>query len=76
MDVKLLQGLIERGGMFHEAGRVLSELRARPEGTAAAALPDFPNGRIARELRPVTHGLLLVYAIVPCGQPLAATEAP
>ena len=61
---------------FHKAGRALSELRARPEGAVAGALPDFPNGRIARELRPVTHGLLLVYAIVQSGQPLAEAEPP
>ena len=76
MEVKLLEGLTARGVTFHEAGRALSELRARPEGAVAGALPDFPNGRIARELRPITHGLLLVYAIVPGGQSLAETEPP
>jgi hypothetical protein len=75
-EVQLLQGLAMRGVAFHDAGRALTELRARPEGAVAGVLPDFPNGRIARELRPVTHGLLLVYAIAPGGQPLAETEPP
>lgn len=75
-EVKLLEGLAARAATLHEAGLALSALRGRPEGAAAAALPDFPNGRIARELRPVTHGLLLVYAIAPAGQTVAETEPP
>lgn len=33
------------------------------ERTGSASLPDVPNGRVVRELRPKTHGLLLIYPL-------------
>ena len=76
-EVQLLKGLAAKGQSLHEAARELTRLRSRLEGgDELVALPDFPNGRIAREVRPVSHGLLLVYAIVPGEQTLPRDESP
>jgi hypothetical protein len=42
--------------------RVLEE---EPGSSPPAPVPDFPPGAVVRELRPKTHGLLLIYPLVP-----------
>ena len=76
-EVQLLERLTVTGSSLYQAACELSRLRLRPDDASElGALPDFPNGRIAREVRPVTHGLLLVYAIVPGEQNFPLSESP
>jgi len=51
----------------------VSKLRAGKEGRTAA---ESPHGRVIRELRPITHGLILIYALRPADVALVPDEPP
>jgi hypothetical protein len=42
----------------------LARRRATEDGGLSSPAPDFPPGVVVRELRPKTHGLLLIYPLV------------
>jgi len=58
----ILQQCCVRGGSLRDAAELLTQHRKPSEGGASQARI---NGVIARQLRPSTHGLLLIYPIVP-----------
>lgn len=38
--------------------------RKRKDGSTSVTIPDVPNGRVVRDLRPTSHGLLLIYPLI------------
>jgi hypothetical protein len=70
-DAELLRN--SRDGTLDVVAMELTKARARRRG---AVEPDRPNGLFIRELRPVTHGLLLIYALAPVIAELPSHEPP
>ena len=51
-------------------------LKITQKRAEAGKKPSEPNGRVIRELRPVSHGLLLIYALAPDATLLPKDEPP
>lgn len=60
------QGTVSPSRLLPEVALALARRRAAEELGAAtpAPIPDLPSGVVVRELRPKTHGLLLLYPLV------------
>jgi len=61
------------GRPLDEVALLLTRARARRHGLDE---PDRPNGRVIRDLRPISRGLLLVYALAPNVEKLSKNEPP
>jgi hypothetical protein len=61
------------GQTLDKVALALTRDRARRAGKAE---PVEPNGKVIRELRPATHGLLLLYALAPKDQGIPKGEPP
>ena len=62
------QGAGSTPRLLNEVALDLTRQRAatgKPACLSAAPVPDLPSGVVVRELRPKTHGLLLLYPLVP-----------
>jgi hypothetical protein len=59
-EERRLREAVCNGQTLAEVALSITRKRAEPGKN-----PDTPNGRVIRELRPVTHGLLLIYALAP-----------
>jgi hypothetical protein len=58
------QGTVSPPRRLSEVALSLARRRAAEEQGAATPVPTFPAGQLGRELRPKTHGLLLLYPLV------------
>ena len=60
------QGSVSPPRSLPEVALALARRRAPKESSTVnpAPVPDFPSGSVIRELRPKTHGLLLLYPLV------------
>lgn len=73
-EVNLLQQCLDRKDTLRQAAERLT-LHRKPSETAGSASTRI-NGEVARQLRPSTHGLLLIYPVVPTGDRWSKDEAP
>lgn len=62
-EVELLQRCLEGGSTLVQAAEQIIQLRKPPE--SAGSKSTRINGDVVRQLRPSTHGLLLIYPVVP-----------
>jgi hypothetical protein len=58
------QGSSSASRNLSEVAAALARRRATEDGGLSSPAPDFPPGVVVRELRPKTHGLLLIYPLV------------
>ena len=70
-EERLIREAVKVKGTLGSVALKITQKRAE-----AGKKPSEPNGRVIRELRPVSHGLLLIYALAPDATLLPKDEPP
>ncbi len=75
-EQEILRRCAKAGHSLHAAALEITRLRYPPEKGAPARELKTPHGAVAREVRPVRHGMLLIYPLVPKGHDWPTNEKP